>query len=803
MTSPLAARLRLLLSVLSVLAALGLAAAGTGWFLMRGSLAQLDGAAALAGLSAPVRVERDALGVPRIAAATRADVARATGFLHAQERFFQMDLLRRRAAGELAELFGPDAVGLDKQARTHGFRRTAVAAVAALPPEQRELLDAYVAGVNAGLAALRSRPWEYLVLRVAPAPWRAEDSILSAYAMWFELQDSHAHYEQSLAALRAAHGAAGVEFFAPRGAPGDAALDGSTFPVPELPPFRLKAPGPASAAVGPAERDPVPGSNSFAVAGARSASGAAIVANDMHLGLSVPNTWYRAEFRWRDGDGTERRVVGATLPGTPLMVVGSNGSVAWGFTNSYADTVDAVVIETYADLQYRTPEGWKDIEDREELIAVKGAEPVRHTVRWTRWGPLIAPQGDGRYLAHAWTAHAPAAQDLALLGLERAGSVREATGIGRGVGMPNQNLVVADRAGQVAWTLTGKFPRRFGHDGRLPVSRGYGDRGWDGWLRPDEVPVATTDPTGAGLELPVPDGVLWTANNRLVGGEAYRRIGDGGYDEADRARNIRDDLRGRAAAGKLTELDLLEVALADRAPHFERWRKLLIDVLDDAAVAKSAGRRELRDLAGAWDGRATADSAGYRLVRGFRMHVVERVLAPFAGVAQARYERFSFGRFMTEEPVWRLVSERPARLLNPEHPSWESLLLAAADAVLADAERAGRTPAQMTWGARNTLRMQHPFSRFLPGWLAGFLDMPAEPLPGDSGMARVQGRSFGASQRMVVAPGFEERGIFHMPGGQSGHPLSSHYRAGHAAWVRGEPTALLPGETAHTLTLQP
>lgn len=594
-----------------------------------------------------------------------------------------------------------------------------------------------------------------------------------------------------------------MEFFAPRGGPGDAALDGSTFPVPELPPFRLKAPEPAAAAAEPAERDPVPGSNSFAVAGARSASGGAILANDMHLGLNVPNIWYRAEFRWRDGDGTERRVVGATLPGTPLMVVGSNGSVAWGFTNSYADTVDAVVVETYADLQYRTPEGWKDIEDREELIAVKGAEPVRHTVRWTRWGPIIAPQGEGRHLAHAWTAHDPAAQDLTLVELERAGSAREATEIGRRVGMPNQNLVVADRAGQVAWTLTGKFPRRFGHDGRLPVSRGYGDRGWDGWLRPDEVPVATTDPTGSGLELPVPDGVLWTANNRLVGGEAYRRIGDGGYDEADRARNIRDDLRDRAAAGGLTELDLLEVALADRAPHLERWRQLLLAVLDDAAVAQNRGRRELRDLARAWDGRAAAESAGYRLVRGFRMHVVERVLAPFAGAAQARYERFSFGRFQTEESVWRLVSERPARLLNPEHPSWDSLLLAATDAVLADADRAGLTPAQMTWGARNTLRMRHPFSNFLPGWAAPFLDMPAEPLPGDAGMARVQGRSFGASQRMVVAPGHEARGIFHMPGGQSGHPLSPHYRAGHGAWVRGEPTALLPGETAHTLTLQP
>lgn len=800
MTPPLLPRLQVLLSVLSLLAAVLLAAGVVAWWLVRGSLARLDGAVALPGLSAPVRVERDALGVPRITAATRADVARATGFLHAQERFFQMDLLRRRAAGELAELFGPEAVTADRAARLHGFRRLAAAVVAGLPPEQRAVLDAYVAGVNAGLADLRVRPWEHLVLRVDPVAWRAEDSILCAYAMWFELQDSTAHYERSLAALRAAHGAAGVEFFAPRGTPGDAALDGSAYPVPVLPPFRLKAPEPVAPLPG---REPVPGSNSFAVAGARSASGAAILANDMHLGLGVPNTWYRAAFHWRDASGAACRAVGVTLPGAPLLIVGSNGSVAWGFTNAYADTVDAVVVETYADAQYRTASGWKDLEEREETILVKGAAPVREVVRWTEWGPLIAAEAGGRHLALAWNAHHPTAQDLGLLDLERADSAREALALGRRSGMPNQNLLVADRAGHIGWTVTGRLPRRFGHDGRLPVSWGYGDRGWDGWLHPDEIPVASTEAAGGESPLPVAGGVLWTANNRLVGGEAYRRIGDGGYDEPDRARNIRDDLQMRAAGGALTELDLLEVALADRAPHLERWRQLLLAVLDDAVVAQNRGRRELRDLARAWDGRAAADSVGYRVVRGFRAHVVDRALAPFAGAAQARYERFGFGRFMTEEPVWRLVTERPARLLDPAQPSWEALLLAAADAVLADADRAGLTLERFTWGARNTLRMRHPFSRFLPAPVARFLDMPADPLPGDAGMARVQGRSFGASQRMVVAPGFEERGIFHMPGGQSGHPLSPHYRAGHAAWVRGEPTALLPGEPAHTLVLAP
>jgi penicillin amidase len=204
-----------------------------------------------------------------------------------------------------------------------------------------------------------------------------------------------------------------------------------------------------------------------------------------------------------------------------------------------------------------------------------------------------------------------------------------------------------------------------------------------------------------------------------------------------------------------------------------------------------------------WNGRASPDSAAYRLVRAFRSHTAERTFKPFFERAEDYYDRFSWRRFNYEDALWQLVHEKPVRMLNPAHNSWDSLLLAAADDVLADADKAGVTPAKFTWGRFNTLKMQHPFGRFLPGPLARMLDMPAAEMAGDSNMPRVLNPGHGASERLVVAPGHEAEAIFHMPGGQSGNPLSPFYRAGHDAWAKGEPTSLLPGPAQHTLVLKP
>ncbi len=798
--SALAKRLQLLLSALSVLLLLAAGAAGWFWLQLRGSLPVLAGERPLAGLSAPVKIERDALGTPTITAASRTDVARALGFLHAQDRFFQMDLLRRSAAGELAELFGKAAASADRRVRVHGFRRVAEQSVARLPAAQRALLDAYTTGVNAGLAALSRKPWEYFVVRTDPAPWRAEDSILVSHAMWLDLQDHRGDSELTLRALRQSLGEAGLEFLAPRGNSWDAPLDGSTFPAPPLPPLRLRRPDDA-AALAPASTLPpsdprFPGSNSFAVAGEHTAAVAALLANDMHLDLRVPNIWYRAVLAWSgDGDGPHR-LVGVTLPGLPVLVAGSNGRIAWGFTNSYIDSSDVILVETDsgAQFQYRTTRGWVEIAERTETIKVRGEDDATVLVRSTEWGPIIGGPQDGRYYALRWSAHDPEATDLTLLELETAPDAAAAVAVAHRAGMPNQNLLVADSAGRIAWTVTGRIPQRHGYDGRVPVSWAYGDRHWAGWLAAAEVPVV----------LEPADGILWTANQRTVGGEAYEKLGDGGYDYGARAGQIRDDLRALTTSGrKAAPADLLAVALDDRALFLTRWKDLLLAALTDEAVAKKEKRAALRDAVRQWNGRADPSSAAYRLVRAFRQKATAAVLGPLLARAEAGYERFNRNKLFTEDAVWQLLQERPVRLLNPAHATWDELLLATADAVLADVDKAGLKPADFTWGRRNVLQMQHPLSGFLPAFLARQLDMPAEALPGDSNMPRVQGAGHGASERFIVSPGREGEGIFHMPGGQSGHPLSPYYRAGHAAWAKGEPTPFLPGPAVHSLTLKP
>jgi penicillin amidase len=273
-------------------------------------------------------------------------------------------------------------------------------------------------------------------------------------------------------------------------------------------------------------------------------------------------------------------------------------------------------------------------------------------------------------------------------------------------------------------------------------------------------------------------------------------LGDGGYDRPARAARIRDRLQDINAA---TPADLLAVQLDDRAPLLDRWHELMLASLPADDNRYAGLRAALAD----WTGRATVDSVSYRLVREFRRQVARLVLEPVFAPCRQHYARFNWQRFHYEQPLWTLLTDRPAHLLNPEFTTWDDLLHAAVDGVLANLKTAGTPIAEATWGERNRAQIVHPFSRVLPRLLTNWLNLPADPLPGDSYTPRVQTPTFGASERFVVAPGREEEGLFQMPGGQSGHPLSPFYRAGHEAWVRGEPTPLLPGPVQHTLTLTP
>jgi len=380
--------------------------AGTaGWYYvqMRGSLAQLDGEGAMPGATAAIVIERDTLGIPTIIATSRADVARGLGFVHAQDRFFQMDLARRRAAGELSELLGSAAVPIDTRTCTLRLRARAQRAIDAATPEERAVLRAYVEGVNAGLSALPVRPPEYLALSTEPRAWAIEDSALVLASMFLTLQDSEARRESRLAAVYAALPAPLADFITTtssewetplvgglRGVPPipDASvLDVRTATPPAHPPRSRSSVEEESAALlawlSPPTNDDARGSNNWGVAGRLTADGGAIVANDMHLGLSTPNIWYRASMVWRDT--RPRRLTGATLPGLPSLVAGSNGDVAWAFTNSTGDWSDLVIVEpdpTDAS-RYRTPSGMLPIETVHETINVKGSANVPVEIRET------------------------------------------------------------------------------------------------------------------------------------------------------------------------------------------------------------------------------------------------------------------------------------------------------------------------------------------------------------------------------------------------------------------------------------
>jgi penicillin amidase len=427
-----------------------------------------------------------------------------------------------------------------------------------------------------------------------------------------------------------------------------------------------------------------------------------------------------------------------------------------------------------------------------ETIEVKGEKAETLPVLSTIWGPVIDEDYAGRRRALAWVALREGGLNAALVRMESVDSLDEAQALAPEAGIPNQNFVVADSAGRIGWTIIGRIPRRVGQDGSVPTSWADGKRRWDGWLAPADYPRVVDPPSGR----------ICTANARVVSGEKLARVGVGGYDLGARQRQIRDDL---LATEKASESDMLRVQLDDRALFLARWQTLLLATLTPDATAADPRRAEARRLVEAWGERASVDSVGYRIVRAFRERVRDAVLDPLLAPARAKDPKLRLGTAPNsrwEGPVWTLVTGRPAHLLDPRHASWDAMLLAALDAALDELTSNARPLAGRTWGERNTVLIRHPLSRAVPQ-LAALLDMPREPLPGDNHMPRFQSPTAGASERFAVSPGREDQGYFHMPCGQSGHPLSPHYSDGHAAWVRGEKTPFLPGPAVQVLTLVP
>lgn len=445
--------------------------------------------------------------------------------------------------------------------------------------------------------------------------------------------------------------------------------------------------------------------------------------------------------------------------------------------------------------QYLTPDGPKRFEVVEEPIPIRGAPARTTTVRSTIWGPIVWTDVEGREYAQHWVAHDADVLASDLSRPERARTVDELTIAAAGLGIPNQNLAMADRTGRIAWTVGGAIPRRRGFDGFTPESWGDGSKGWDGYIDAGDVP-RIVDPAS---------GRIWTANAPVVDGAMLGLIGDGGYSDGIRARIIRDRL---TAIVRATPADMLDVQLDNQALFLERWRTLALRSLDRPAAAEPAtavpARRTFRRLIeSTWTGHASPDSVAYRLVRTFRAEVVKAVMSFVTAPALVKDPSFDYTRSTRAEgPVWQLISEQPLHLLDPRFASWDALLVASADNAISELTSEGRSLEQRTWGEFNRAQIVHPLASAVP-LLPGWLNMPADPLPGDVFTPRAHSPRTGPSERMVVSPGREDEGILHMPTGQSAHPLSPHYGDMHRAWAAGAPVPFLPGPATNTLTLVP
>ncbi len=752
------------------------------------SLARDSGTVVLEGLGAPVSVSRDDKAIPVIQGESYSDVCRAIGFVHAQERFFQMDMMRRASSGELAALLGAALVERDIEMRARGLGRAARDSFESLPAEHQRWLEAYAAGVNAGLDDLKAWPPEYLLLRAAPTEWRPSDTMLIVSTMALILSDSSS-LERVVEGLEAAMPDEVVSFLTQPYSRLDAPLEGGDEYTP------LDVPGPdlidlrtgratKGTRISAADRDEtVMGSNTFAVSGSMTTDGRAILASDPHLGLTAPGIWFRAQLQWGDG-ADARRVAGVTIPGTPLVVVGSNGNIAWGPTNVHGDFTDHIVIETDPDdpSRYRVPGGWESFGSRIETIEVRAGETRRIELRETRWGAIRGEDSLGRPLVLKWTGSDPSMINLRLLDIAEARTLDQAIEVLGSWWGPPQNIAAADDTGRVALVTSGWLPNRKGIDGRTPASWARQGAGWDGQLDESQRPVFQ-DPQS---------GFVYAANARIVAEPVASLIGHA-WPIGTRAGRIVELLTD---ATGLQESDLLNYQLdTDIEPAMEPWRRLVLDSIPESEADQDL--RAARESILQWNGTADVDQRGVTILEAFRDAVRADLYASINTIVRERVDGFRYRWTGSDEWTFRVLDERPAHWLQPGFESWEEYARAALVRVLDRMSTGGDR-----WGKVNTAIVRHPVSLAVPALGAG-LDMPESPVPGHWAALRVHRSSFGASMRMVVSPGREQDGILHMPAGQSGHPLSRHYGDMHEDWIRGRPTPLLAGPAVSSFELRP
>ncbi len=710
----------------------------------RGSLPKLEGTIELAGLEGAVEVLRDRYGVPQVFASNERDLFFGQGYVHAQDRFFQMEIGRRAGHGRLSELLGESALELDRLSRTIGFGRIATSEKAP-PPEALRALEAYSAGVNARLAN-EPLPPELLLLRHIPDPWTPSDTAAWSVVMAWSLS---ATWEGKLL-----HAAAGEE--------NDSYGEG-------LHPHVDPSLGSGA------------GSNAWAVGPERSASGSAMLAGDPHLLLGIPSLWYEIGLY-----GGPYSVVGASLPGSPGVVIGHNEDVAWSITAAMTDVQD-LYVERFKEGDTRLYEhagAWREAEVKVEEIPVRGRrEPVTHRVRITLHGPIVTDSSAGEQdLALRWAVPEPVRLVTAGLAVNRARNGDELLAALRQWTTPSQNFVYAERTGGTGWALTGAVPVR-AHGGEDPVPGWSGEYEWKGFAPFEELPK------GDGLE----EGLIVSAN------EAPDAPIPGSYHPRYRRDRIETLLR---ATNKHT-LETFRGIQADlySAPAHALARRL-------AGLGPPPGVPDdlWRELT-TWDGRLLAESrpaAVARVTLEVLLRRMTRGLPRLGSPLPAGVESY-------------LVGLVPNLLDNLDDLPEETLRGALEEAVEVLKESLGPDPEGWRWGALHTTDLRHPLG--LVGVLRAFLNRGPYPSGGDVYTVWVAGFNTGGSSfgpvtagpnyRFVVDTGDWDRGWSVIFPGQSGHPASPNYDDQIGLWhnvryrpmVFGRKTAELSAR--HRLVLKP
>ena len=816
----------------SALTLLGLAVAvAAGLFIwLRGSLPAIDGQRTLTGLAAPVEVVRDAHGIPHIVAGSEEDALFALGFVHAQDRMWQMEMNRRIGAGHLSEVLGPAALDTDRLLRVLGLHRRARASLDHFAPESRRKLAAYVRGVNAWLDTRDGPlPPEFVILGFEPAPWSEADTAMWPKLMSLDLARDWTRDRMRLRLSNVLSPDRLLDFYTPyradkprgvvppTGLPTSSARSGTDFAAGPSrpangthPPGRGPAPDEATSAETtssdrfisrllsalPPQRGH-PGSNSWVVDGTRSATGKPLLANDPHLGLTAPSVWYLVHLSWPGRD-----IVGATMPGLPVVVLGHNDHVAWGFTNTGPDVQDLFIerVDPSDPSRYLGPSGWRSFDVHRERIRVEDGEDVVLDVRESRHGPILddawngqggddAASGKGsraeQVLALAWTALRE--DDLTLqagLGLPHVQDWEGFVATLRDFHSPQQNVSYADTGGNIGFIAPGLIPIRRHHRGERPGTMpqpGWdASHDWQGFVPFDALP-RIYNPRG---------GVIVSANHQIVPDHYPHHLTfewAGGY----RAQRIMERLAERPHH----DVESFRALQQDSVSPFAR---ALLPRLRQVAIGPGADETAVRAraLLDNWDGSMDPDHAQPLIFHAWIWEFARRISADELGSLQ----RQAWGR---KGPfVQRVLEEREgwcddggtARVETCD----EMLARSFAAAVQRIARDHGDDPAAWRWGEVHVAIAEHrPFARTplapifnlsgaAPGSMYAVNAFSFGPLDDDRPFASTHGPGFRAIYDLADL----DRSLFMQSTGQSGNILSPWYGSFEPGWREGEYVAI-------------